>query len=440
MAEGNGFFSRLKDRFIRTADSEKKTQEKGLVRFGAEGSAAGLFQKKKRNRPFALAVLFTSLKLLIVAFVVLCFAGLGLAFGIGKAYIDTAPTLDVAQLTISDRTSFLYDKDGKLMTSIADVEYRDWVDIEDIPDMLQNAFIAVEDVRFYKHQGVDFKRLFSAALEILGNSNSSGGSTITQQLIKNKILGSQRNYKRKIQEAYLALELEKMIGKDEILEAYLNDIYLGQSNYGVKTAAKDYFGKELSELTVRECAMLAGLPQAPYSYDPRRNMYVRDKMEITNNRTDQVLERMYQAGYITKEQYESALREQVKILEVSEQKQMYDMAYFVELLDKVSDPFKQPFGRFSAFCKENSVIRIADRPNPFAFKLFVKFMPKNVSQQWRDNTSLRGADGIGLSYFAFFTDRCTQEFMNQRHNPSILNPIGQQLDELTVIHCVEELP
>ena len=110
------------------------------------------------------------------------------------------------------------------------------------------------------------------------------------------------------------------------------------------------------------------------------------------------------------------------------------------LLGKVSDPFKQPFGRFSAFCKENSVIRIADRPNPFAFKLFVKFMQKNVSQQWRDNTSLRGADGIGLSYFAFFTDRCTQEFMNQRHTPSILNPIGQQLDELTVIHCVEELP
>lgn len=90
----------------------KKTQEKGLVRFGAEGSAAGLFQKKKRNRPFALAVLFTSLKLLIVAFVVLCFAGLGLAFGIGKAYIDTAPTLDVAQLTISDRTSFCTIKTG----------------------------------------------------------------------------------------------------------------------------------------------------------------------------------------------------------------------------------------------------------------------------------------------------------------------------------------
>ncbi|MCR5072374.1 MAG: hypothetical protein K6A39_00915, partial [Clostridiales bacterium] len=105
---------------------------------------AFMLTKAKRQRPFMLAVLFTSLKLLIVAFVVICFAGLGLAFGIVKAYVDTAPTLDVAQLTISDRTSFLYDSSGDLITSIADVEYRDWVDIEDIPPMVQNAFIAVE--------------------------------------------------------------------------------------------------------------------------------------------------------------------------------------------------------------------------------------------------------------------------------------------------------
>ena len=92
--------------------------------------------KAKRQRPFLLSVLFTSLKLLIVAFVVICFAGLGLAVGIVKAYVDTAPALDVAQLTISDRTSFLYDRSGDLITSIADVEYRDWVDIEDIPPMV----------------------------------------------------------------------------------------------------------------------------------------------------------------------------------------------------------------------------------------------------------------------------------------------------------------
>jgi len=289
-----------------------------------------LFTERKKPRSFALAVVFTSLKMMVLAFIVVGFIGMGLLLGVVKAYVETTPTLDVAQLTISDYTSYLYDMNGDLISSIADVEYRDWVDIENIPDMLKNAFISVEDVRFYKHSGVDFKRLFSAALEILGNSNSSGGSTITQQLIKNKVLGAQRNYKRKIQEAYLALELEQQIDKDTILEAYLNDVDLGESNYGVKSGAKDYFGKELSELTVRESAMLAGLTQAPYRYDPRKNMYQRNKMEVTDERTNQVLSRMYQAGFITKDQYQSALTEKVNIVEVSEQKQMYDMAYFVE--------------------------------------------------------------------------------------------------------------
>ena len=289
-----------------------------------------LFTERKKPHSFLLGVVFTSLKLTVLAFIVVGFIGMGLLLGVVKAYVETTPSLDVAQLTISDYTSYLYDMNGNLISSIADVEYRDWANIEDIPDMLKNAFIAVEDVRFYKHSGVDFKRLFSAALEILGNSNSSGGSTITQQLIKNKVLGAQRNYKRKIQEAYLALELETIVDKDTILEAYLNDVDLGESNYGVKSGAKDYFGKELSELSIRECAMLAGLTQAPYRYDPRKNMYQRDKMEVTNARTDQVLSRMYQAGFITKDQYNSALTEQVNIVEVSQQKQMSDMAYFVE--------------------------------------------------------------------------------------------------------------
>ena len=312
--------------------SEKKLMDRDTPVSGenTETKRQFLFIHKRTDKPFALSVLFMVLRMLLFALVVACFAGLGILVGIGKAYVETAPEINVAQLTISDRTSYIYDVNGNLITSIAETEYRDWTDIEDIPDMLKNAFIAVEDVRFYKHSGVDFKRVFSAALEVLGNSNSSGGSTITQQLIKNKILGSQRNYKRKIQEAYLAIKLEKMISKDEILEAYLNDIYLGESNYGVATAARDYFGKSLNELTIRECAMLAGLPQSPYTYNPRRNMYRRDRMDITNARTDHLLDCMYEAGFITAEQYENALNEEVTILETSEQKQMYDMAYFVE--------------------------------------------------------------------------------------------------------------
>ena len=285
-----------------------------------------------RKNPFLLEVLFNALKLLLFALVVMGFAGLGLVYGVGKAYVDSTPMLEVSQLTKSDRTSYLYDMNGQEITNLTSMEYRDWADFGEIPDILKNAFVSIEDVRFYKHQGVDFKRVFSAVLEILGNSNSSGGSTITQQLIKNKILGSQRTYKRKMQEAYLAIQLEKVVEKDQILEAYLNDIYLGGSNYGVKAAAKDYFGKELSELTIRECALLAGLTQSPYYYNPRQNMYYRDGNPYyrTVNRTNTVLERMYQNGYITREQYLSALEEQETILPESKNAKMYEMAYFVE--------------------------------------------------------------------------------------------------------------
>lgn len=293
--------------------------------------------RKKHKKAFPLEVLFHSLKLLVLALFAVGFLGVGLVYGVAKAYIDTTPVMDVAQLTISDRTSYLYDRNGEEIMSMASIEYRDWANIDEIPEMLRNAFISVEDVRFYKHNGVDFKRLFSAALEVLGNSNSSGGSTITQQLIKNKILGAERTYKRKIQEAFLALQLETVMEKDDILEAYLNDVYLGGSNYGVKAAARDYFGKELSELTIRECALIAGLTQNPYRYNPRLNYYWekygRDEdayEKYTVARTETVLKRMYENDKITLEQYQSAMQENVSIIETSENSKMYEMAYFVE--------------------------------------------------------------------------------------------------------------
>ena len=307
---------------------EKKSNKR--IHIGKES----LFTRNKGKKPFALDVLFLSLKLLLVAVLIVGMAGLGLIYGVLKAYIDTTPVFDIAQLTKSDRTSYLYDANGEELMSISAIEYRDWVDLEDIPEMLRNAFISVEDVRFYKHSGVDFKRLFSAALEILGNSNSSGGSTITQQLIKNKVLGTERTYKRKVQEAFLALQCEKVMEKDDILEAYLNDIYLGGSNYGVKTAAHDYFGKDLNELSIRECAMLAGLTQNPYRYNPRLNLYTElygrdpdayDKYTVA--RTNTVLARMYENDKITRDQYLSALNETVYINPYSENSRMYEYAY-----------------------------------------------------------------------------------------------------------------
>lgn len=288
------------------------------------------------QRPMIPAIIFGIIKCLIAFVAVFGFFCVGLVLGIAKAYIDTTPSLDVSSLTNSDLTSYIYDCNGNEITTYANMEYRDWASIDEIPDMLKNALIAVEDVRFYTHGGLDFKRLFSAVVNTLRNTNTHGGSTITQQLIKNKVLSNVQSYKRKIQEAYLAYELEDTISKDSILEAYMNDVYLGDSNYGFKTAAKDYFGKDMDELTIRECAMLAGMVQKPNYTNPRANTYKRfyedgtNKMDITDARTDVVLKAMYEAGFISKAEYNYALNDKVEILEISAQKQLYDMAYYVE--------------------------------------------------------------------------------------------------------------
>ena len=129
---------------------------------------------------------------------------------------------------------------------------------------MKNAVIAIEDQRFRTHNGVDIKRIVGALVTNLLNDNVQGGSTITQQLVKLTMLTSDQNYKRKLQEAYLALQLEKQISKDDILLEYLNIIYLGGSDYGVKVAAMDYFGKEVSQLSLRECAALARTIRNPY--------------------------------------------------------------------------------------------------------------------------------------------------------------------------------
>lgn len=295
-----------------------------------------VFVRRERPRSTILSILFTVIKLVIVVGVLSIFAMIGLVLGIAKAYIDTSPTLDISALTVNDRTSFIYDRNGNLITTFAGTEHREYAYIEEIPQRLQDALISIEDVRFYKHGGLDYKRLFSAVVNTLRNSQTHGGSTITQQLIKNTILSFEQSYKRKIQEAYLAYELENTLPKDKILEAYMNDVYLGDSNYGFKTAAKDYFGKELSELSLRECAMLAGLVQKPNVYNPRANTYRRfyddgrNKMDVTDERTNLVLKAMFDNGYITRFEYQAALRQRVRILPTSTQKQLYDMAYFVE--------------------------------------------------------------------------------------------------------------
>ena len=291
-----------------------------------------LFKPRTQDPNFLFSVVMTTAKMLFFVVLIIGVSGSGLLLGVAKAWIETAPALDLTAFDSTAKTSFIYDKYGELITDFKGTENRVDVSLDEVPEMLQNAVIAIEDARFETHNGVDIKRIMGAFVTNLLNGSMQGGSTITQQLIKQTMLTSDQTYKRKLQEAYLALQLENVVSKDTILEEYLNVIYLGGSNYGVKVAAEDYFGKELNELTLRECAMLAGLIRNPYGYNPRLNYYSRNTPEKTDDRTDYVLKQMLQQEMITQEQYDQAINEQVHVLETSpsSSEEMYDNVYYVE--------------------------------------------------------------------------------------------------------------
>lgn len=257
---------------------------------------------------------------------------------IAASWLQGMPELDTSLLTEAAQSSKIYDVNGLEIANFSSSENRSWVSIEDIPDNIINAFVSVEDGDFYSHIGIDFSRLGSAVIGQM-NGDTHGGSTITQQLIKNVYLTSETTYERKLQEIVLALRLDSKLTKDEIMEAYLNIIYFGESNYGIRAASADYFDKELEELSLRECAMLAGLVKNPNGYSPRRNTYINEDMSVTNDRTNTVLFTMNSAGYISDSEYENALADDVIIKEVSDVLSIYKYPHVVEYVisDVVSD-------------------------------------------------------------------------------------------------------
>ena len=305
-----------------------------------------IFKPRTKHPNFVLSVAVSTIRMIIILAICVWLAGLGALVGIAKAYVDTAPTLDLAALDEQDKTSFIYDAQGNLITDYKGTEDRVMVSIDEIPVMLRNAFIAVEDARFYEHNGVDVKRIVGAFVQNFTTGSSQGGSTITQQLIKNTMLSDEYSYKRKLQEAYLAMELETRYTKDQILESYLNTIFLGGSYYGVKVAAYGYFGKELNALTLRECAMLAGMTRSPNYYNPRRNFYQSAEgsksADITNNRTDYVLRQMRENGLISTQEYYAALDQSTaSVLETSPATtDIYPYTHYVEYaISDVVDTF-----------------------------------------------------------------------------------------------------
>lgn len=227
-------------------------------------------------------------------------------------------------------TTRVYSNDGRLIAEFAK-ENRIFVPFEMMPKKLIQAFISAEDQNFYSHPGIDLTSLLRAIsqniLNIGSNKSLVGGSTITQQVVKNFLLSNERSLSRKIKEAILSYRISQVYTKDRILELYLNQIYLGNGAYGVATAALSYFNKSLDQLTPAECAFLAGLPKAPSTYHPKNN-YIRAKA-----RRDYVIDRMHEDGYLSDKEAKIALNSKIETAKRSDIK-LFRTDYFTEELRK----------------------------------------------------------------------------------------------------------
>ncbi|MBE5926237.1 MAG: glycosyl transferase [Lachnospiraceae bacterium] len=287
------------------------------------------------------------LVLIVVAVITVGFAG----FGMIKGIIETAPEVDDISITPSGYYTVVYDNNGKQITKLLKSgSNRESVTIDQIPEHLQYAFIDIEDERFYEHDGIDIKGIIRAGfVAIKTRSLSQGASTITQQLLKNNVFenGGRESstgalIRRKIQEQYLALKLEKSFDKEIILENYLNTINLGSDTLGVQAAAKRYFNKGVSKLTISESAVLAAITQNPTEFNPVINP------ENNARRREKVLRNMLNNGHITKEEFDEAINDDVyariKSTNVKTSKSN-PYSYFVDaLIDQVMEDLQEQKG------------------------------------------------------------------------------------------------
>ena len=260
-------------------------------------------------------LLLAVMNLMVLGILAIGVIGASAGIGVFKGIIDTAPSIENIDVTPTGFSTFVYDLEGNQIGKlIAQDSNRIPVAKDMIPENLAHAFVAIEDERFYEHNGIDIKGIIRAAYVGISNGFhfTEGASTITQQLLKNNVFTNWTSestqlerFTRKIQEQYLAVQVEKKTDKDTILENYLNTINLGAGSYGVQAAARQYFDKDIWDLNLSECATLAGITQNPSRFDPIQN-----PKDNAKRRKD-VLQHMLDQNYITQEQFDAALNDDV---------------------------------------------------------------------------------------------------------------------------------
>lgn len=303
-------------------------------------------------------ILLSLLNLSLLCVLAVGIIGVSMAFGIFKGVIDTAPSIENVQVTPTRFSTFVYDLEGNQITKlISQDSNRIPVTQDMIPEDLAHAFVAIEDERFYEHNGIDIQGIFRAAYVGITNGFhfSEGASTITQQLLKNNVFtdwtsekGFADSMKRKIQEQYLAIELSKTMSKDEVLLNYMNTINLGQNTLGVQAASQRYFNKSVNALSLSECAVIAGITQNPSRYNPISHP------EDNAKRRKKVLDHMLEQGYISQAEYDVALADDVysRIQTVNEEiEDTMVNTYFVDALtdDVMEDLLAAGYNETQAF-------------------------------------------------------------------------------------------
>lgn len=281
-------------------------------------------------------------KALLVCFFAVIVIGSCAGFGIISGIIASAPSIDEIDATPTGYQTIVLDAGGnQTATLVASGSNRKYVTIDEIPLDLQQAFVSIEDERFYEHNGIDLKGILRAGIKgITSGKFSEGASTITQQLLKNTVFTGWTSessladkFERKFQEQYLAMQLEKVRDKNWILENYLNAINLGQNTLGVGVASERYFGKDVSELTLSECAVLAAITQNPSKFNPISNP------EENVKRRDKVLNGMLEQGYISQTEYDEAIAdnvyERIQLVNTESEDDNVNSYFVDELTDQV---------------------------------------------------------------------------------------------------------
>lgn len=285
---------------IKTADVPKKSSKKSKNKKENKGE-----KKKKHSKLKKFIIIF------IVVCILLCLAGIGVFAAI---FFSDKWNISKENLVIKMQNSIIYDKDGEVLHELAGEENRKIIPLSEMGEYLPKAYVAIEDERFYKHSGIDIKRTAGAIVTYIlnGGSSSFGGSTITQQLVKNLMEDDDDSIARKIREWSRAYKLEQMLSKSQILELYLNEIFMGGTVYGVESGSKYYFNKSAKDLSLAESAFLAGINDSPNYYNPFGE---EDKTDIIKNKTKLVLDKMLEVKdengetFITQEEHDKAVEE-----------------------------------------------------------------------------------------------------------------------------------